>query len=237
MNDAFFDSVPIEDDDVSFINKNKTDYDRFRNFRERFDARVKSAEKGMQRESAKRSVETWDRMTPDRWSGASLAKVDPMVSSRIKSSIDSSEKPLSYYVHGEPGYGKTYAAHAIVRRMVARKNINPFKVLIVSESEIMAMANGGFKTEEKFEKLLDKEYSAVIFDGVGNVAYTNKELSVLERFVDKLYNVATPVVFTSNFAVDEWVKEDFDESIASKIRNMVENRVFELSVKPEKSNH
>lgn len=219
--------------DMSFVNKNPTDHERFKKFHKEFTQRIQQSESELREEERKKNLALWDEHTPARWRKARLARIDPMVAQRIVSIVKSSPAPPSLFFHGPAGCGKTYASYAAFRALVGKYNVDPTNVLLIPETDLMGFATSGYQGTNAFNDVMKRPLSGVIVTNAGN-DMSDKEYSLTERFVDKMYTNNVPMMMTSVLSPQEWKTLDFGATRLSRMSSIFGNNV--ISMPPRANN-
>ena len=139
------------------------------------------------------------------------------VPEKIRKCIESmKETRKGIFIHGGVGTGKTHIAYAIAKQMYGQR----MQIEFWNSAELMDAIRRGYDKpfDETFEDLM-KFRGLLILDDVGSEKLTEW---VAERFyllVNRKYNHMLPVIFTSNFNVEE---------LAGRIGERVASRLVEM---------
>ena len=127
------------------------------------------------------------------------------------------------FIHGGVGTGKTHIAYAIAKKVYGDRT----QVEFWNSAELMDAIRRGYDKpfDDTFEDLM-KFRGLLILDDVGSEKLTEW---VAERFyllVNKKYNNMVPIIFTSNFSIEELAGR-IGERVASRLVEM--GHVIELT--------
>lgn len=207
--------------DLSFIKHNEIDFDSFRKFQEELDSRYEALNENREHELRKKNLMKWLKSVPRRWVKASLANHSN------KDAVEATKKLLksgkrSFYIAGNHGSGKTYLAYAILRLYVQKGKLKPSEIKVLTENELLSLANGGFETRQAIEKIFDNKYKAYLFDSAGiKDEYSQKnEMPVITRFIEEVYNRSAILIVTSHLSFELFCDGITSSSVA-KMENMV----------------
>lgn len=222
---AFF--ATEDNDEVNFVNHNPTDYESFHAFNDDINKVYEKVEKENSRRDRAKFLEAWDNSMPDRWRGASLARIKNPAAAAALDLIKQGKG--NFFITGSSGAGKTYLAYAIIRRYIGVGWVTPSRVKIISEETILSYATSGFEGKYKFDKLFDKRYTLFLIDNVGMKAQydTRRELPMFEQLLDYIYNNSLFVIFTSNNSAASF-SNVLTESGASKFTHLIAGRTIEI---------
>lgn len=150
---------------------------------------------------------------PARFENATMEDVPESIREKVEG-MKETRKGL--FIHGGVGTGKTHIAYAIGKHTYGQKTY----VQVWNSAELMDAIRRGYDKpfDETFEDLM-KFRGLLILDDVGSEKLTEW---VAERFyllVNKKYNQLIPVIFTSNFNIQQ-LADRIGERVASRIVEM-----------------
>lgn len=208
-------------EDSSSFRHNKTDFDAFNKFAEELKERYRDVGRDRMIKERRESLMLWDQKLPRRWAGASLSTARNPASTEIAAKIKR-YGVQSFFLQGDAGVGKTWMAHAVVRRYIGSGTVAPSQVVLLSEEAIVGMAHNGFQGRDKFEKILNSNHKLFLIDNVGSKESINPEREgvLLDRLIDHIYTNSLIAVFTSNHDVDYFC-ESLGTSAGTKVRDLV----------------
>lgn len=208
-------------EDSSSFRHNKTDFDAFNKFIEGLEERYKDVGRDRMIKERRESLMLWDQKLPRRWAGASLSTARNPAATEIAAKIKR-YGVQSFFLQGDTGVGKTWMAHAVVRRYIGSGTVAPSQVVLLSEEAIVGMAHNGFQGRDKFEKVLNSNHKLFLIDNVGSKESINPEREgvLLDRLIDHIYTNSLIAVFTSNHDVDYFC-ESLGTSAGTKVRDLV----------------
>lgn len=196
-------------DENARFKKNETDYEQFKRLQERDRQRFNRRYQQRRAQIRKQNLVSWMNFLPERWKGADLKTLDTPEAKHILAELDKHKKPVSFFLHGETGVGKTYHAYAILKEYIKREWITPGQIMrdqekgnLLSEGRLISYAKTGFEGTNRFEKMLDKGYKVIFLDdlgrGAGSIA-SDKRKEVWDRLTDYAYSEGAMFILTSNF--------------------------------------
>lgn len=213
---------------VERAHRNEMDHEAFIEFRGSFTENFDKTKTRIIKRRIKEALLWWYENSPSRYSGA---RVEDLKTSARKAALkvfESSKNPLCFYVSGKAGSGKTYAVYAIIGKMIVRRVLDPTKVLLISERDIVGMVDSGFDGLKRLDNMLSKHYSAIVVEDAGVTSpYRAEDVMALSRFVEKAYNEETPMVITSTVAMNRFAAV-FDKQTGEKISEMFEDAEINL---------
>lgn len=222
-----FDFSSAMPDAFKIINHNKTDHARFRREQERVNENFKARQAERVLEDRKANLKVWDAKTPPRWAGASLTRIVEPAQSKLKKISAARDK--STFILGPEGSGKTYAAYALIRRLVGRGHVLPSRIRTYTESDIVEYSRAGFAGRDTLQSIVDdKKVDAIILDGVGFVDdYSDAAAIAIERVIEKAYSDSLILIVTGVISPKEWIAR-LSESAEVRLRAMIQSNVVEL---------
>jgi DNA replication protein DnaC len=142
---------------------------------------------------------------------------------RIKEVITKTADTKSFYLYGNIGTGKTYAAYAIAKLYY----VNRIGVCVHSFVDLLNDIKRSFGTPDSDSYidvlLFDKE--VFILDDLGAEKVTDWSLEILYRLINKRYERMMPIIITSNLTL-KGLSKKYGDRIASRITEMMSgNRV------------
>lgn len=157
------------------------------------------------------------RNTPARYEHAKFEDVPEDVREKF-SKIMQSRRGL--YLYGSVGTGKTHIAYALKKHLDEQTR---FRAEFWNTSELMQDIKEDFDRDaysktRTFDRMTD-EKMPIFLDDIGSEKLTDW---VLERFyliINRKYNDMIPVIFTSNYSIEE-LAERIGDRIASRIVEM-----------------
>lgn len=144
------------------------------------------------------------------------------------STLPSPEIPLSRFIYGAPGRGKTRRAVGILKRHARARFGGLFVELVALEGQRRS-AVGNHEEEMPGEELFAAPF-VVGDDLMRNVRATDFWAEFVIDLVRARYNAALPTIWTSNFPLEN-VGKTFGDWVAGRIAEMCEGRIHEMSGK------
>lgn len=218
--------------DLDFVRHNDTDFDAFRKFTSNLEERYKNAEEERAKEVRLKNYNSFVGSIPQRWRRATLVNFkDKAVSAQIRGLIKS--KQLGYFIAGPYSSGKTHLAYSILKVFVKAGKLKPSQIKIITESDLLALANGGFETRSALEDVFDPKYKAYVFDSLGSKDHyeEKREQPAISRLIEEAYNRSALFIATSHMSLDFYC-EGISLASVSKMQQMVGDGVI-LTGDPE----
>lgn len=226
---------PNEDDNLRYlyataaeefkvVRHNETDFGAFNDFTRTLDERFATLENERSREERLKNVRKWDSMLAQRWRGASLRSIDNPAAGEAEALLRKHGYG-SFYIQGGSMVGKTYLAHAIVRRYIGLGWITPSQVLTISEENLLSTTQMGFEGHALFARYLKSDYKLYLFDSVGqrDVYDPRRDLPQWEKIIDHVYSQSLAAIFTSTFSADSF-SNVLPGSVNYKFRHLIEDK-------------
>lgn len=217
--------------DFDFVKHNPTDFDSFREFSKDLGDRYEEARKAKEKDSRRKNLLKWLEQVPDRWRAASFRSFDPEPLNGYKSSATAAEnklrnKQLGYFISGPHTSGKSYLAYAIIRKYVASGKLKPSQIRVITEGDLLMLANGGYESRDRFEKIFDSQIKCYLFDSLGTrKEYDDRrEAPALTRLIEEAYNRSALFIATSHMDLDLY-ESGLPEQAAAKLRHMVKDGI------------
>lgn len=141
------------------------------------------------------------------------------------STLPSAEIPVSRFIYGKPGRGKTRTAVGILKRYARARFGGIFAELVAIEGQRRSAVG---KDDEVMpgEELFTAPF-LVADDLIRNVRVTDFWAEFMVDLVRARYNANLPTVWTSNFPLES-VGKTFGDWVAGRIGEMCGDRVFEM---------
>jgi len=171
-----------------------------------------------------RTEEQWQRQVyPKIIAGFSVRLQDDIRDIPYK--LTSIPKFGSYYIFGKTSSGKTLkAAHMYIQ---ARKKQYfdrlPGKFLFISAHSFFQELKRSFTDPETDEYAVMARYSTaeyLVLDDLGDVKFTDWNISQLQILINARYEAKLPTVITSNLNLDQLAEAAGDDRISSRINRM-----------------
>jgi DNA replication protein DnaC len=150
----------------------------------------------------------------------------------------------SYFLHGQPGVGKTHIAVALMREMIVSDNEKiivhpgllkyylPTYPKMATVPDLLLEIRECFNTRsDETEKSLIEKYAGkkcLVLDDLGPEKSTDWSIQTLYSIIDRRYRDMRQTLITSNLALDE-IAEKVGDRIASRIAGLC--RVVEIKGK------
>lgn len=215
--------------DLDFVRHNETNFDAFRDFSKTQDERYENARRAKELEAKKKNLLKWLEQVPERWRQASFRTFDANSIGGHQSSADAAKRMLKakqrgFFISGPHTSGKSYLAYAMIREFVAHGKLKPSQIRIITEGDLLSMANGGFESREAFDSIFDPHYKCYLFDSLGSrKEYDDKrEAPALTRLIEEAYNRSALFICTSHMDFDLY-ESGLPEQAAAKLRHMVKD--------------
>lgn len=158
---------------------------------------------------------------PLRFKDAIPEKLDK----RIKELMVKTEDTRSFYLYGNIGTGKTYAAYAIAKLYY----VNKIGVCVHSFIDLLNDIKKSFGSPDSDEYINDLLFSEEVFilDDLGAEKITDWSLEILFRLINHRYEHLMPLIITSNLNLKELSSPKYyGDRITSRIVEMVgDNRI------------
>lgn len=216
-----------ENSDLTFTNKNKSDYKAFREEQKLINERMSNREKTRTVEERKSNLKRWVSELPEIWRSAVLTKINNPAALEARKIIKKN-KLSSFYIQGESGSGKTYLGYAIIRRFIGQGWILPSAIRIVTEEELMSIASSGFSARPLLEELFKSKYKLYFFEGVGQrVSFSERESYMWAQMINHIYSNGLHAIFTSNVN-PEIFGETLTSSSESKVFNLIDGKIIHI---------
>ena len=217
--------------DLDFVNHNETDFDSFREYTRVIDERYEAARKAKEVDAKKKNLVKWIEEVPDRWRRASFRTFDAESIGGHQSSAAAAKRMLrakqrGFYISGPHTSGKSYLAYAIIREFVAHGKLKPSQIRVITEGDLIALANGGYESKEALDKVFDPRYKCYLFDSLGTrSSYDEKrEAPALTKLIEEAYNRSALFIATSHMDL-ELYESGLSEQSAAKLRHMVKDGI------------
>lgn len=148
------------------------------------------------------------------------------------------ENGMGMYLHGDSGTGKTYFA-ACIGNFLLNTGI---EVLFANVNNILSDIRYSYSQRGSEKQIINKYSYAelVIFDDIGTERYStkNEAMSFAQdkffQIIDKRYTQQKPTIFTSNYTLEQLIKE---RGILKKTVDRIDEmstRKFELEGRPRR---
>lgn len=218
--------------EFDFVKHNPTDFESFREFSKDLGDRYEEARKAKEKDSRRKNLLKWLEQVPDRWRSASFRSYNPEPLNGYKSSATAAEnklrnKQLGYFISGPHTSGKSYLAYAIIRKYVASGKLKPSEIRVITEGDLLMLANGGYESRDQFEKVFDSRIKCYLFDSLGTrKEYDDRrEAPALTRLIEEAYNRSALFIATSHMDFDLY-ESGLPEQAAAKLRHMVKDGII-----------
>lgn len=226
-------------DENKFVKHNDTDFDSFKSFQERLNARFERHEQEKKKRERKANLARWAELLPPRWASASLPEIEAPnkeAAELIVAECGKSESP-SFWLAGPSDSGKTYMAYATIRRFIGMGWTSPGHVKILSEEALMGFAAGGFEGQNRFNELLKPHYTTYLIDGVGKrPTLTQKEQQLWEQLIDHIYSKSLTLIITSDKESDSFTAL-LSDSAETKLNHLVDGKIIKLKKRGSTASH
>jgi len=217
--------------DLDFVRHNETDFEAFRNFSKVQNERYEAARKAKELQDKKKNLLRWLQQVPERWRKASLKTFDGGSIGSHQSSVDAVRRKLKakqrgFIISGPHTSGKSYLAYAIVREFVAHGKLKPSQIKVITEGDLLSLANGGYESRDAFEDVFDPRFKCYIFDSMGTrKEYDDRrEAPALARLIEEAYNRSALFIGTTHMDFDLY-ESGLPEQAAAKLRHMVKDGI------------
>lgn len=220
--------------DLDFVNHNATDYDSFRDFAKQLDARYEAARKLKEDVDKKKNMKKWFEQIPDRWRKASLKNyelgaeaIGGALSAGTAARAGIKSKQRGFFISGPHTSGKSYLAYAIINAFVTHGKLKPSQIKVITEGDLLSLANGGFDTRDAFDSIFDPRYKCYLFDSLGTrKEYDDRrESPALTRLIEEAYNRSALFICTSHMDLKLY-ESGLPEQSAAKLRHMVKDGII-----------
>lgn len=218
--------------EFNFVRHNETDFDAFRNFNKGLGERYEESRKAKEQEARKKNIVKWLDQVPDRWRKASFSTYDAKSVNGYDSSAVSAKEKLrakqrAFFISGPHTSGKSYLAYAIIRAFVMAGKLKPSQIKVITEGDLLMLANGGYESREQFDKVFDTRFKCYLFDSIGTrKEYDDKrEAPALARLIEEAYNRSALFIATSHMDLDLY-ESGLPEQAAAKLRHMVKDGII-----------
>lgn len=218
--------------DLDFVNHNETDFDSFREYTKVIEERYEAARKAKELEAKKKNLVKWVQEIPERWRRASLKTYDADSCGGAQSSVEAAKRMLrskqrGFYISGPHTSGKSYLAYAMIREFVAHGKLKPSQIRVITEGDLISLANGGYETREALDKIFDPHYKCYLFDSLGTRSqYDEKrEAPAITKLIEEAYNRSALFISTSHMDL-ELYESGLSEQSAAKLRHMVKDGII-----------
>lgn len=212
----------LELSNFEFVNHNETDFESFKEFSKNLDERYEKREELREAEDREKYLKAWIESTPARFRNANFKKLDLELAKEIQNKLKLRQK--GYFIAGPHGSGKTFTAYAIVRKLIAAGVLKPSQVKVITESELLGLATGGFETRPELDALIANDYKLYLFDSLGSKDKFDltRENPALSNFIESVYNRNAFFIATSYQSL-EYYSELLTDSAAAKLKNIVKD--------------
>lgn len=218
--------------DLDFVRHNETDFEAFRDFSQKIDERYKEREKAKELEAKRKNLMLWLNKVPDRWRTASFRGLKENSIAAPQSAIEAAKRMIrnrqrGFYISGPHTTGKSYLAYAMIREFVAHGKLKQSQIKVITEGDLLSMANGGYETRDAFDALFDPRFKCYLFDSIGTrKEYDEKrEAPALTKLIEEAYNRSALFIATSHMGF-ELYESGLPEQAAAKLRHMVQDGVI-----------
>jgi len=215
--------------DLNFVKHNDTDFDSFREFNRTIEERYTAARKAKEGEAKRKNLVKWMEQIPERWRRASFRTFDATSVGGHQSSAEAAKRMLrakqrGFFISGPHTSGKSYLAYAIIREFVAHGKLKPSQIRVITEADLIGLANGGYETREALDRVFDPRYKCYLFDSLGTrSSYDEKrEAPALTKLIEEAYNRSSLFISTSHMDLDLY-ESGLPEQAAAKFRYMVKD--------------
>lgn len=215
--------------DLDFVRHNETDYDAFRNFSKNLDERYETARRAKELEAKRKNLYRWLDQVPERWREASFRTFDAASIGGHQSAAEAAKRMLrakqrGFFISGPHTSGKSYLAYAIIREFVAHGKLKPSQIRVITEGDLLSLANGGYETRDSLDSIFDSRYKCFLFDSLGTrKEYDEKrEAPALTKLIEEAYNRSALFIGTSHMDF-ELYESGLPEQAAAKLRHMVKD--------------
>lgn len=218
--------------DLDFVRHNETDFESSRRFAKIRDERYEESRKAKELEAKKKNLGKWLQNIPERWRGASFRTYDAKSYGGAQSSAEAAKRMLrakqrGFFISGPHTSGKSYLGYAIIREFVAHGKLKPSQIKVITEGDLLSLANGSFETRDAFDRIFDPGYKCYLFDSLGTrKEYDEKrEGPALTRLIEEAYNRSALFIATSHMEL-ELYESGLTEQSAAKFHHMVKDGVI-----------
>jgi len=218
--------------DLDFVRHNETDFEAFRSFSKVQSERYETARQAKELEDKKKNLRRWLDQVPERWRKASLRTFDGASIGSHQSAVTAAKRMLrskqrGLFISGPHTSGKSYLAYGVIREFVAHGKLKPSQIKVITEGDLLSLANGGFESREAFEEVFDDRFKCYIFDSLGTrKEYEDKrEAPALARLIEEAYNRSALFIATSHMDFDLY-ESGLPEQAAAKLRHMVKDGII-----------
>lgn len=212
--------------DLDLISHNPTDYEAFRDFNAAMEARYEATQES-KRESVKaKNFSRWLESIPPRWRKAAFKRFRGDAAAKKKAVELYKNNQRAYYIAGPHTSGKTYLAYAILTNLVGQDKLKPSEIKVITESDLLSLASGGWETRSSYEALFDRKYRAYFFDSLGSKERYDdrRDQPAISKIIEEAYNRSAYFIATSHMDLDYYC-EGIPESAAAKLKHMVKDGV------------
>lgn len=213
--------------DLEFVRHNETDFEAFREHSKAVDERYAAAREAKEREAKRKNLARWQMLIPDRWRKATLRNFDGESSAPEAAKHMLRSRQRGFYIVGPHTSGKSYLAYGIIWEFVVRGKLKPSQIKVITEGDLLAMANGGFEGRDALEKIFDDRYKCYLFDSLGTRREYDdrRESPALTRLIEEAYNRSALFIATSHMDL-ELYETGLPEQAAAKLHHMVKDGVI-----------
>jgi len=167
-------------------------------------------------------LENANKVIPKIFSEATLDKIKSNPLKEMIKAFYEKKDHIGFYIQGEPGVGKTFAAYAIF------KYINDLggPVRLIKAMDIIDAVKAGYSSGEKTLYQQDMEYflgdlasfkGVLIVDDIGTEKFSEAVITEYYRIVNERYEEMRPTIYTSNFGLVE-LSDKVGDRIVSRIQ-------------------
>lgn len=213
--------------DLDFVRHNETDFEAFREHSKAVEERYAAAREAKEKDAKRKNLFLWLERVPDRWRKATLRSFDGEASAPEAAKRMLRSRQRGFYIVGPHTSGKSYLAYGIIWEFVARGKLKPSQIKVITEGDLLSMANGGFEGRDALEKIFDDRYKCYLFDSLGTRREYDdrRESPALTRLIEEAYNRSALFIATSHMDL-ELYETGLPEQAAAKLHHMVKDGVI-----------
>lgn len=168
-----------------------------------------------------RDLQTWEQRARPKI----LQQLPPRLREDVIRYKPPNNNPISYYIYGGLGTGKTVIAAQLWLKAQQKKYLeaSPGKIIFISVPEFFVELKATYSNPDKEELVVLAKYSEaefLVLDDLGAERSTEWVMSMLYLLINRRYENKLTTVITSNYDLDELGEKLGDYRIPSRIQRM-----------------
>lgn len=227
------DFLHVEDaEDFSLVRHNPRDYQSFEDTLKHLGEAYERANREQTQERRKTAIlanlQAWDDTQPFSLQGARLDTLRRRDVADRTLAILQDRRWGSFFIAGDPGTGKTFLAHAIMRRLVGGGFLTRKHVFESSEEELLALPRRGFEGSKILEEVYGSgsPYRLYFLENMGaRAAYDEKDLALWEQLLDHIEREGAALIITTHGSLQGLLAK-LSPVAAARLDRLVQGRVI-----------